>query len=56
MAYLESEVARVMDKFYREKFSLWKFKMEMVLAFVDLWDIVDGSKEAPPSNADPKVL
>ena len=56
MAYLESEVARVIDKFHEKKFSLWKFKMEMALASVDLWDIVDGSEKAPPSNADPKVL
>ena len=28
----------------------------MLLFFMDFWDIVDGSKEAPPSNADPKVL
>ena len=56
MAYLESEAVRVIDKFQGEKFSLWKFKMEMALASVDLWDIVDGSEKAPPSNADPKVL
>ena len=30
--------------------------MEMVLASMDLWDTVDGSKKAPPSNANPKVL
>lgn len=45
-----------MDKFHREKFTLWKFKMEMVLASIDLWNIIDESKEVPPSNADPKVL
>jgi hypothetical protein len=28
----------------------------MVLASMDLWEIVDGSKEAPPSDADPKVI
>jgi hypothetical protein len=56
MAYLESEAARIIDKFHGEKFSLWKFKMEMALASVDLWDIVDGSEKAPPSDADPKVL
>ena len=56
MAYLESKAARVIDKFYGEKFSLWKFKMETALAFVDLWNIVDGSEKAPPSNADPNVL
>jgi hypothetical protein len=56
MAYLESKTARVIDKFHGENFSLWEFKMEMALASVDLWDIVDGSKKAPPSNLDPKVL
>ena len=56
MTYLESEAARVMDKYHGEKSSLWKFKMEMVLASVDLWDIVDGLEKAPPPNTDPKVL
>ncbi len=28
----------------------------MVLASMDLWEIVDGSEEAPPSNADPKII
>ena len=28
----------------------------MLLASMDLWDIVDGSEELPPSNADLKVL
>lgn len=27
----------------------------MFLVSIDLWDILDGSKESPPSNADPKV-
>ena len=56
MAYLKSKGARIMDKFHKKKFSLWKFKMKMVLASMGLWGIVDGSKEAPPSNADSKVL
>jgi hypothetical protein len=30
--------------------------MEMVLASMDLWEIVDGSEEAPPSDADPKIV
>ena len=37
-----------------ENFSLWKFKMEMVLASCDLWDIVDESEAVPPSDADIK--
>ena len=54
MTYLEGEGARIMDKFNGDKFNLWKFKMEMVLASGDLWDIVDESEEAPPSNVDVK--
>ncbi len=56
MASFEGESARVIDKFNGENFSLWKFKMEMVLASMDLWEIVEGSEEAPPSDADPKVI
>jgi hypothetical protein len=56
MASFEGESAKVIDKFNGENFNLWKFKMEMVLASMDLWEIVDGSEEAPPSNADPKVI
>jgi hypothetical protein len=56
MASFEGESARVIDKFNGENFNLWKFKMEMVLASMDLWEIVDGSEEAPPSNSDPKVI
>ena len=39
-----------------EKFSLPKFKMKMVSASMDLWDIVDRSEKTPLSNVDPKVL
>ena len=28
----------------------------MLLTFINLWDIVDGSEETLPSNVDPKVL
>ena len=28
----------------------------MVLAFMDIWNIMDGSKKDPPSNVDTKVL
>ncbi len=56
MASFEGESARVIDKFNGENFNLWKFKMEMVLASMDLWEIVDGSEEAPPSDSDPKVM
>jgi N-glycosylase/DNA lyase len=56
MALFEGESTKVIDKFNGENFNLWKFKMEMVLASMDLWEIVDESEEAPPSNADPKVI
>ena len=54
MASSDNEGLSVVDKFNGENFSLWKFKMEMVLASRDLWDIVDESEAAPPSNADVK--
>ncbi|MGH7974689.1 MAG: retrotransposon gag domain-containing protein, partial [bacterium] len=44
-----------MDKFDGGNFHLWKFKMEMLLASKDLWDIVDGSEEAPEEDSDPKM-
>ena len=56
MAYVKNERARVMDKYHKGKLSLWKFKMEMVLASLDLWEVIDGSEKIPPSNADPKML
>jgi hypothetical protein len=56
MASFEGESTRVIDKFNGENFNLWKFKMEMVLASMDLWEIVDRSAEAAPSNADPKII
>lgn len=46
MTSLESEGAKVMDKFHRDKFSLWKFEMKMVLTSLDLWDIMDESEKA----------
>jgi hypothetical protein len=56
MASLKSEAARIMNKFNEGNFNLWRFKIRMLLAFVNLWDIVDGPEETLPSNADPKVL
>ena len=38
-----------------DKFTIWKFKIKMLLVFMDLWNIEDGSEEPSPSNADPKV-
>ena len=55
MATFENESARVIDKFKGDNFNLWKFKMEMVLESMDLWEIVEGSEEPPPFEDDPKV-
>ena len=54
MASSASESLTLVDKFNGDNFSLWKFKMEMVLASKELWDIVDGSEVPPPSSADEK--
>ena len=51
MALFESKAAKIIDKLNEKK-----FKIKMLLAFMDLWDIVDGFEKPPPSNADPKVL
>lgn len=56
MISFESDAARIINKFNGGNFNLWNFKIEMLLAFMHLWGIMDGSKEALPSNADPKVL
>lgn len=56
MAYLKSEGVRVMNKFHKEKFTLWKFKLKIVLASMDLWGIIDRSKKVSPSNAYPELL
>ena len=52
----ECEADRIINKFNGGKFNLWKFKIEMWLASMNLWDIVDRSEEPPSSNADPKVF
>lgn len=56
MTSLMSESVRIIDKFNAGKFNLWKFKIEMYLAYMNLWDIVDRSEEHSSSNVDPKVL
>src|SRR5579875_1494527 len=57
MALYESDAPRVVvDKFNGENFSLFKFKMEMILDEKDLWDIVEGTEKAPPSGSDEKVI
>ena len=55
MVSFEGESVKTIYKFHGEKFNLRKFKIEMLSASMDLWDIIVGSVEAPPSNADPKV-
>ena len=55
MATFENESARVIDKFKGDNFNLWKFKMEMVLESMDLWEIVKGFKEPPPFEDDLKM-
>lgn len=55
MASFDSEANRIIDKFNGGNFNLWKLKIRILLIFMDLWDIVDGSEETPPSNTDPKV-
>ena len=56
MATFESESVRSIDKFKGENFGLWKFRMEMVLSSMDLWEIVDETEEPPSKDGDPKVL
>ncbi len=55
MASFDGESTRVIDKFKGENFNLWKFKIEMMLAFMDLWEIVDDTEEPPSFDEDPKV-
>ena len=56
MASYESESARSIDKFKGENFGLWKFRMEMVLSSMDLWEIVEDTEEPPSKDDDPKVI
>ena len=55
MTLFVSNTARDIDKFNQGNFNLWNFKIKILLASIDLWDIVDKFKETSPSNADPKV-
>ena len=56
MATFESESARNIDKFNGENFGLWKFRMEMVLSSIDLWEILDESEKPPTADADAKEI
>jgi transposase InsO family protein len=56
MASFEGEGPKVVDKFDGVNFHLWKFKMEMVMAEKELWEIVEGSEEPPFSSTDPRIM
>ena len=56
MASFKSEATRIIKKFIGGNFNLWRLKIEMLLASMDLCDILDRSQETLPSNVDPKVL
>ena len=56
MTSYESEGPKVVDKFDGVNFHLSKFKMEMVMAEKELWEIVDGSEDPPHSISDPRVM
>ena len=51
----KGEGPKVVDKFDGMNFHLWKFKMQMVLAEKELWEIVKGSEEPHFSSIGPKV-
>ena len=44
MASLEGESVRVLEKFNGTNFNLWKFKMNLALSSMDLWEIVEGTE------------
>lgn len=56
MASFESKVVRIIDKINERKFDIWKFKIKIFLASMNIWDIVDGNDEPLSSNVDPKIL
>lgn len=56
MSSFESMVAKVIDMFNIGNFNLWKFKIKMLLASMDFWDIVNGPGKTSYYNVDPKVL
>jgi hypothetical protein len=54
IASFEGESVTVLEKFNGTKFNIWKFKMNLTLSSMDLWKIIEGTKEAPPSDASDK--
>lgn len=55
MALLEGEGVRIINKFNGENINIWKFKVEMRLASVDFWGIMNEQEGASSSNANSKV-
>lgn len=55
MASSKGEGLRVIEKFRGDNFYHWKKKMELLLASLDLWDIVDESKDPLSDNANIEV-
>ena len=52
MASSEGEGLRVIQMFRGENFHQWKVRMELALAALDLWDIVQVREVGPSSSAD----
>lgn len=55
MTLLKGDGARIIDKFIEKYFNTWRFKIDIRLASMDIWGIVDKSKASSPSNVDPLV-
>lgn len=51
----EGASLKVVEKFRGDDFHVWKAKMELQLATLDLWDIVDESEVAPSLEASLEV-
>ena len=56
MASFEIDYSKVVDKFEGVNFHLLEFKMEMVMAEKELWDIVEGSEQFPHSTTKPRII
>ena len=51
MASFESDSLRMVEKFRGDNFHHWKAKMELLLASLDLWEIVCKEEDAPGLEA-----
>jgi hypothetical protein len=56
MTSFENEATRIINKFHGLNLNLWKFKINILLGSMNLWNIMDGPEKTPPSDVDPKVL